>query len=233
MLGGGAERAIDGAGSTSVATADRAELIDKVSSLQRELKVTQDRLGALAGEMERRMSQLREQDAVLQRTLVTLQDAERAREGEAARRQSAEVQREKTTAALMSTHELYGPLTPVRIEYRKASQQRQKVAERADVPLGPLWDGIGDIFVGAFEAVVGPQGDGHWVALFPGGGEALVERDVMERWRSLGVEVVEVDPLPATLVVAPAPAVAPAAESVAEPAPAEVPAAEPASPSVQ
>lgn len=228
----------DGIGAaTSASSADRAELLERVSTLQRDLRTTQERLGALAGEMERRMSQLREQDAVLQRTLVNLQEAERAREGEAARRSDAEAQREKTTAALLGTHELYGPLTPVRIEYRRRSCQRRQVAERADIPLGPLWDGLGDIFVGTLEAFVGPQGDGQYVALFPGGGEAVVDAAVMERWRALGVEVVEVDPVPAARVMAspagPSADDAPAGETEPSASPVDVPVSEPVSEPVE
>lgn len=187
--------------------AENRVLREEVLSLREQLDGASGRLATVVRDVDAAAQQARAANDALQRARVLLGQTQRARESESARRLAAELERDRLRAALLETHELYARLTPARIEHRRLSQRGQRVAERARVPLAPLWDGIGDLFVGVLEAIGGPGGSAQYVAVFAGGAEVLIDEPTAQRWREVGVPLI--DRL----------AVAPAAAPVAVPPP--------------
>lgn len=173
---------------------DNMTLREQLAATEQKLSSTSERVGNLVREIDERLSIMRQQDEKLQNALQSLAQAEEGRRRELAARQRVEGERDSVSAALDSTLRIYGPLAPVRIEHRRLSLLGRQLAEQSELPLGPLWDGVGDMVVGVLEAFGGPGGDTAYVAVFAGGGEAVLDEAAARRWIDIGVPLVQFVP---------------------------------------
>ncbi|HZW06672.1 MAG TPA: hypothetical protein VFF65_06085 [Phycisphaerales bacterium] len=94
-----------------------------------------------------------------------------------AQQQNAEMQR------------MYAQLTPTRLEQRNETLVGRKLAQKKGVPLGFIFDGIGDAFQGTGEAIAGKTGPRYWVAVMPDKSEVRVTDEIASAWQSKGVPV--------------------------------------------
>ena len=95
----------------------------------------------------------------------------------AAQQQNAEMQR------------MYAQLTPTRLEQRNESLVGRKLAQKKGVPLGFIFDGIGDAFQGTGEAIGGKSGPKYWVAVMPDKTEVRITDEIAGAWQGKGVPV--------------------------------------------
>ncbi len=77
-------------------------------------------------------------------------------------------------------------------QYRRSLTKRG-MAEKANIPLGTLFDGIGDLFVGAGEAIGGKGGELYWRAVMSDGSTRDVSQSEMYELRGRNVRFVIVD----------------------------------------
>jgi hypothetical protein len=170
---------------------ENAALRRELSATRDELGASKSRIGTLAQDLDRKIEESRSRDADIQKSLVLLREAEMSRDREAAQRTEVEGERDRFKSSLADTHLMYAPMTPARIEHRRERLSDRRLAERAGAPLGPVWDGLGDVFVGIAEAVGGPAGEAHYVAILAGGGEVIIDEETARRWERLGVRIEE------------------------------------------
>jgi septal ring factor EnvC (AmiA/AmiB activator) len=81
----------------------------------------------------------------------------------------------------------YAALTPVKLVQKRATQTGKGKAQAAGVPLGSVFDGIGDAIVGAGEAVAGRSGPPIWIAIMPDKTEVRVDDATADMWIKRGI----------------------------------------------
>ncbi|MFT3685913.1 MAG: hypothetical protein QM783_13495 [Phycisphaerales bacterium] len=84
---------------------------------------------------------------------------------------------------------MYAQLTPTRLEQRNETLTGRRLAQKQGVPLGFLFDGIGDAFQGAGESIAGKKGPQYWVAVMPDKTEVRITDEIAGAWKSKGVPV--------------------------------------------
>jgi len=94
-----------------------------------------------------------------------------------AQQQNAEMQR------------MYAQLTPTRLEQRIETLVGRKLAQKKGVPLGFIFDGIGDAFQGTGEAIAGKTGPRYWVAVMPDKSEVRITDEIATAWQGKGVPI--------------------------------------------
>ncbi|HYD00262.1 MAG TPA: hypothetical protein VEB22_03475 [Phycisphaerales bacterium] len=94
-----------------------------------------------------------------------------------AQQQNAEMQR------------MYAQLTPTRLEQRNETLVGRKLAQKKGVPLGFIFDGIGDAFQGTGEAIAGKTGPRYWVAVMPDKSEVRITDEIATAWQGKGVPI--------------------------------------------
>jgi len=94
-----------------------------------------------------------------------------------AQQQNAEMQR------------MYAQLTPTRLEQRNETLVGRKLAQKKGVPLGFIFDGIGDAFQGTGEAIAGKTGPRYWVAVMPDKSEVRITDEIATACQGKGVPI--------------------------------------------
>lgn len=84
---------------------------------------------------------------------------------------------------------MYAQLTPTRLEQRHQTLVGRKLAQKSGVPLGFIFDGIGDAFQGTSEAIGGKNGPQYWVAVMPDKSEVRITDEIASAWQNKGVPV--------------------------------------------
>ena len=84
---------------------------------------------------------------------------------------------------------MYAQLTPTRLEQRNETLTGRKLAQKKGVPLGFIFDGIGDAFQGTGEAIGGKSGPKFWVAVMPDKTEVRITDEIANAWQGKGVPV--------------------------------------------
>jgi len=147
----------------------------QVADLEGRLDAAQARVIAISKELENTAIALKkEQEARVQIEKVA---ADTRLLQMAAQQQNAEMTR------------MYAQLTPTRLEQRNETLTGRRMAQKQGVPLGFLFDGIGDAFQGAGEAIGGKKGPQYWVAVMPDKTEVRITDEIAQAWQGKGVPV--------------------------------------------
>ena len=111
----------------------------------------------------------------------------------AAQQQATQQQQRAEVAEtkVAETHAELMTLAPVRIEERCSTLTKRKMAEKAGVPLGGLFDGIGDAFQGIGEGLFGKSGPVILVAVYKDGHEETLSTADAQKWELRGIVVVK------------------------------------------
>lgn len=173
---GTANKALDGA------RAELAEMVKQngalkgqVADLEARLDAAQARVVAISKDLENTTVALKkEQEARVEAQRIA-HDTHLLQL--ATQQQNAEMQR------------MYAQLTPTRLEQRNETLTGRRLAQKQGVPLGFLFDGIGDAFQGTGEAIAGKKGPQYWVAVMPDKTEVRITDEIATAWKGKGVPV--------------------------------------------
>lgn len=147
----------------------------QVADLENRLDVAQARVVALSRDLENTAVALKQEQAARAEAEAVARDQQLMKI--AAVQQNAEMKR------------LYSQLTPTRLEQRNETLTGRKLAQKQGVPLGFIFDGIGDAFQGTSEAIGGKKGTAYWVAVMPDKTEVRISDEIANAWQSKGVPV--------------------------------------------
>lgn len=123
----------------------------------------------------------------LEQTAIALKSEQSARASAEQLARDTELLRMAETQAKNEMAQMYKQLTPTRLEQRRETNTGKKTAQKKGVPLGFIWDGIGDAIVGTGEAVGGKNGPVYWVAIMPDNTEVRITDDIAQQWMNKGV----------------------------------------------
>lgn len=96
----------------------------------------------------------------------------------------AETKVEETKVEIMA-------LAPIRIEERRDTLTKRKMAEKSGVPFGAAFDPIGDIFQGIGEGLFGKSGPIILVGVFKDGHEEVLTKADADKWTARGIRFVK------------------------------------------
>lgn len=167
----------------SAARAELAEMVKQngalkgqVAELEARLDATEAHVAAISKELESTTVALNNEREARREVEKVARDTKLLQLAQL--QQNAEMQR------------MYAQLTPTRLEQRNETLTGRRLAQKQGVPLGFLFDGIGDAFQGAGESIGGKRGPQYWVAVMPDKAEVRITDDIAEAWKRKGVPVV-------------------------------------------
>lgn len=147
----------------------------QVADLEGRLDAAEARVVAISKDLENTTLALKKEQAARVEIEKVARDTQLLQI--AAQQQNAEMQR------------MYAQLTPTRLEQRNETLTGRKLAQKKGVPLGFLFDGIGDAFQGTGEAIGGKKGPQYWVAVMPDKTEVRITDEIANAWQGKGVPV--------------------------------------------
>jgi predicted nucleic acid-binding Zn-ribbon protein len=147
----------------------------QVADLENRLDLAEARVVAISKELENTTVALKKEQAARVEAEKAAHDTHLQQL--AAMQQNAEMQR------------MYAQLTPTRLEQRNETLVGRKLAQKKGVPLGFIFDGIGDAFQGTGEAIGGKSGPKYWVAVMPDKTEVRITDEIATAWQGKGVPV--------------------------------------------
>ncbi len=147
----------------------------QVADLEGRLDAAEARVVAISRDLEATTVALKREQAARVEIEKVAHDTQLIRI--AVTQQNAEMQR------------MYAQLTPTRLEQRNETLVGRKLAQKNGVPLGFIFDGIGDALQGTSEAVAGKKGPQYWVAVMPDKTEVRITDEIANAWQSKGVPV--------------------------------------------
>jgi septal ring factor EnvC (AmiA/AmiB activator) len=105
-----------------------------------------------------------------------------------AEQQAREIEAQRVTLAAQKAEmqQMYKELTPTRLEQRRETATGQKYAQKRGIPLGSIFDGIGDAVVGTGESMKSNRPI-YWVAVMPDKTEVRITDDIARQWMAKGV----------------------------------------------
>lgn len=168
-----------------------ADLTERLALAKGEIEsatAQSEKLNTIVNGLRSEVSRMSETMDVQRTEIAKLVEAVKAEEtAKVAAIQRAEVAETK----VVETHAELMTLAPVRIEERYSTLKKRKLAEKAGVPLGGLFDGIGDAFQGVGEGLFGKSGPVILVAVYKDGHEETLSVSDAQKWESRGIVVVK------------------------------------------
>lgn len=168
-----------------------ADLTERLALAKGEIEsatAQSEKLNTIVNGLRSEVSRMSETMDVQRTEIAKLVEAVKAEEtAKVAAIQRAEVAETK----VVETHAELMTLAPVRIEERYSTLKKRKLAEKAGVPLGGLFDGIGDAFQGIGEGLFGKSGPVILVAVYKDGHEETLDAADAQKWESRGIVVVK------------------------------------------
>ena len=168
-----------------------ADLTERLALAKGEIEsatAQSEKLNTIVNGLRSEVSRMSETMDVQRTEIAKLVEAVKAEEtAKVAAIQRAEVAETK----VVETHAELMTLAPVRIEERYSTLKKRTLAEKAGVPLGGLFDGIGDAFQGIGEGLFGKSGPVILVAVYKDGHEETLDAADAQKWESRGIVVVK------------------------------------------
>lgn len=159
---------------------ENSDLKGQVADLTSRITTAETLVSKLNSDLAQTRIALQTEQQARAQAETTARDTELQRMAETQRK----VELSKQVAALEAR---YAALTPVKLVQKRATQTGKGKAQAAGVPLGSVFDGIGDALVGAGEAVAGRSGPPIWIAVMPDKTEVRVDDATAEMWIKRGI----------------------------------------------
>jgi hypothetical protein len=179
-------------------SADMADLDNRLKTARAEVETSTalsadltNKVNSLRGDVSRLSETVQVKDSEITKLVAAVKTEEQAKQAAMADAASAKQLAEVNAVKAETTRKELMTLAPLRIEERRSTLTKRKMAEKSGVPFGAVFDAFGDAFQGTGEGLFGKSGPVILVAVYKDGHEETLNKTDAAKWQERGIRLVK------------------------------------------